>query len=297
MSNNGCKKVGAEDRLLYCYPSSFSTINDFELYLEDIASVANISPKLIQEARAAFLKKIYEKEKSTTITSITCTPQRIFNTASLKYWLFDIVVMTIIALGLLSFVEESPKIEPIKYEYIPSPKTEAIKHESLQTTDLSEDNHNCSPCTPIKTKLFKVYDMVDVFDPNIHHPFSIPWEIKQIYSGDKDGSIRFDLQRHVAGRESLLVLENVNAETIVQSKPFEANTKAMCEFYLEIYPCTVIDLEDPNIPGGGLYSVVFKHSDGKEHFTYRPFYNIWRITDLAPENYTPPEILKHPLVD
>jgi len=270
------RKIKATERLLLKYPASFETVNEFEQYMKDIALVTNPTPELTQQARAAFAKNMQQKQGNRTSIYNLQTRERAIS-KSLKYWLFDFAVLIAIVSVLIS-------VFGIRYK----------QHESIQQDPVKPEVQVSTPCTPSTpmTQLYQVSDYVEVFDPSLNYPLRIPWEIKDIYT--KDGIVKFQLQRMVSNRKSHLVLENVDASTIVKSQPYGRHTKAMCELDMKIHPCTVIDLENDQIPGG-LYSVVF-NNNGRDQFIYRPYWTIWRIMDSAPPDYVP-SVIDHPLAN
>lgn len=290
----------AVERLLFCYPNNVDKLIDFENYMRDIASLCSrsrdIPPHVFQEARAAFLLRL-EKNKGDPKLKPNTQKERqrkVTNKASLGYLIFDVVVFMSIVFGLLSLWGKHNNKEPIKKYFFGKEPAQAPLKMPQKDNDGplgAPGNYECLP--PIKSRLFREKDIVDVIDPSIGSPLQIPWEIKDILSNN-DGSTSFHLQRHIAGRKSLLVLENVNAESIIKSEPFEPNTKAMCEFYLEILPCTVLRMTDLTMPGGGLYAISFERG-GKVHTTYRPHWNIWRIPPGMSDDDPSLHSTNHPL--
>lgn len=266
----------ATERLLFKHPASFETIDDFEQYMKDIALVTNTRLELIQQARDSFAKNLQQKRGNRTSIYNLQTRERSI-AKSLKYWLFDFAVLIAIASVLISSYG-------IRYK----------EHESIQQDPAKPEVHVNTPCTPLTPmkQFYQVNDLVEVFDPSLNHPLRIPWEVKDVYS--KDGSVKLILQRMISKRKSYLVFENVDVSTIVKAKPYERNTKAMCELDLKIHPCTIIDLENDKVPGG-LYSVVF-NNNGRDQFIYRPYWTIWRIMDSAPADYVP-SVIDHPLTN
>ena len=213
------RKIKATERLLLKYPASFETVNEFEQYMKDIALVTNPTPELTQQARAAFAKNMQQKQGNRTSIYNLQTRERAIS-KSLKYWLFDFAVLIAIVSVLIS-------VFGIRYK----------QHESIQQDPVKPEVQVSTPCTPSTpmTQLYQVSDYVEVFDPSLNYPLRIPWEIKDIYT--KDGIVKFQLQRMVSNRKSHLVLENVDASTIVKSQPYGRHTKAMCELDMKIHPC------------------------------------------------------------
>jgi hypothetical protein len=252
-------------RLLFTH-SAFDRIEDFDHYLSDLASVTNISPTLLHEARATFLRNLQQNHQPAPDTK---SPQKArFHVASIKYWLFDLGLLIAISHGLSSLCS------PLRSESVKAPPPKIIS-----TTPPSEQNN----FGLYRGKLFQVNESVEVYDESI--PYGIPWEIKDVYS-DKDGSTRYEIQRHIGGRHNQLVLKNIQPNHVKPITQHEPNTKAMCEFHLEIFPCTVIKLEHTLIPGGGLYSVSFVWKDGKRYETTRPYWNVWKIVAEGSDTFT-----------
>ena len=293
-----CRIEEAIDRLLFYYPC-VDSLADFDNYVKDIASVSSqshdIPPHVFQEARAAFLIRL-EKDNGGPRLKPSIQRERrrsVVNKTSLKYWIFDILVLTAVVFGMISLWGKHINKGLIKHYSLGEEPVQAPLR--VPKRDNDEPMGTLGGClSPIKSQLYRVKDIVDVIDPNTGSPLQIPWEIKDIYSSN-DGSTRFHLQRHIAGRKSLLVLENVNAESIIKSKPLEPNTKAMCEFHSEILPCTVLRMVEATVPGGGLYAISFEGKNGKVHTTYRPYRNIWRIPNGISDDDPSLHSTKHPL--
>lgn len=296
----GCADRAVE-RLLFRYPNSLHNLNDFDNYVRDVALVSshNIPPQTLQEARAVFLQRLQRTEGDTRLkhTPQKARQRKAISSDRLLYWIFDIIVLINIVSGFtFLYVKKNFKItagnnsfanEPFQ---VPSEVPQEGNNEAMG----AQERNGCPP--PIKHQLYKVQDIVDVLDPTISTPFRIPWEIKDIHSNN-DGTLKFHLQRSIAGRKTLMVLENASAQSMTKSESFEPNTKAMCEIQLELLPCTVLKKVLSNKPGGDLYQITIQDKDGKVHNTYRPYLNIWRIPNGISDDDPALSPSTHPLAE
>jgi hypothetical protein len=264
-------------------------VDEFEQYVKDISSLTNLCPDMIQDARNVFTSKLSQPARQ----------RLVINAASLKFWLFDIAVLIAIGSGLTSLWDHHKfvKIEPVRVQ---APRgVDSFRANEAVPEFASCDECVCpSPplaqsnasCPPISSQLFKAMDTVDVYDPNLGYPYPVPWRIMEI-NLNQDGTLRFNLQRHVAGTEIFMVMDNAHAGTITHIKPFSANEKALCEFNMQIHPCVILGKVDKPLHGGGVYRVLFRNNAGNLQDTLRPAWNIWR--DYSKNGV--PSTFPHPL--
>lgn len=268
----------AGKKLLFRCADSCTTIDDFEQCVKDITSLTNLSPDMVQEARSVFTRKSLQPARQ----------KPAINAACLKFWLVDIAVLIAIGSGLTSL-----------WGYRKFVATDANSYRQKEAVADFSSAVTWNDCVappaqhpPISRQLFKVKDTVDVTDPNLDHPFAIPWRIVKIDS-NQDGTLRFNLKRHVAKTELFMVIDNTNAETIAPIKPFSANDKAICEFNIEIRPCVILGKVNKDVPGGGVYRVSYHNDAGILQESIRPAWSIWRLNANADIHTA----FRHPLAD
>mmetsp|Transcript_18919 Transcript_18919/g.40964 ORF Transcript_18919/g.40964 Transcript_18919/m.40964 type:complete len:203 (+) Transcript_18919:54-662(+) len=179
--------------------------------------------------------------------------------ASIKYWIFDIMVLSIIiSTGRSLFTNPS---------------------EAGVVVDLEEVvNKNNQESMPNKhrtqTQTFQVGDLVLVYAPEINQ-LAFPARVAKVVRSHDGTTMNYDVQQGFAGR-----IYTVDSTKLRVPIPFEDNTPAICEFDQgQFVSCVVVSKEDvgPN-PFGGLYAVSYKRN-GAVEFAVRPYLSIQRIVD------------------
>ena len=180
--------------------------------------------------------------------------------ASIKYWIFDIIVLSIIiSTGRSLFTNPS---------------------EAGVVVDLEEEvvNKNNQESVPNKhrtqTQTFQVGDLVLVYAPEINQ-LAFPARVAKVVRSHDGTTMNYDVQQGFAGR-----IYTVDSTKLRVPIPFEDNTPAICEFDQgQFVSCVVVSKEDvgPN-PFGGLYAVSYKRN-GAVEFAVRPYLSIQRIVD------------------
>lgn len=180
--------------------------------------------------------------------------------ASIKYWIFDIIVLSIIiSTGRSLFTNPS---------------------EAGVVVDLEEEvvNKNNQESMPNKhrtqTQTFQVGDLVLVYAPEINQ-LAFPARVAKVARSHDGTTMNYDVQQGFAGR-----IYTVDSTKLRVPIPFEDNTPAICEFDQgQFVSCVVVSKEDvgPN-PFGGLYAVSYKRN-GAVEFAVRPYLTIQRIVD------------------